>query len=1168
MISHCSFCGFDNPPGMKFCGNCGARLSAETLSQESSRISRDGSATVLESLYSQDQNLQAGLRTRGQRRNVTVLFVDLCDYTGLAGRVEDDDLFDFLTQYIRMLSDSVNRYEGVVDKIIGDGLMAIFGAPIAFENTAERGVRAALDMLAGMDELNQRFSTRFGDHFHIHIGLHNGTVIIGDISSGLKMEYTAIGDTVNLACRLQEAAPPDTVLVSEKVWQSTHALFNFRPYSDLALKGISQPVRVYALIGPRENKGNVRGLDGVVVPMIGREEELAILRRMIAETISDHRGRIALVIGEAGIGKTRLTAELKSSLDREEILILQGQSLTYRRSVSYWIFIEVLLDYLQTPPGAERDVIHRRLISKVQPLLSQAAKLVLPYLEYLLSLEHSDEGATHRLGLLNAEQLRQQTFLAMRAWLEALAVKTPVLIILEDLHWADDVSLDLLSYLVTGIDQFPIMILALSRPDYKERLIELARHGGSHLHERLQVVQLHGLSARQSEQLLVSLLSGQAIPQHIRAGIISRANGIPFFIEEMLRMYIDQGVIFQENGVWKFNESLSITEADIPQNLQDLILTRVDRLNDLERQVLKVAAVIGRNFTSRMLGDILGEDSLGDLKSALENLIDKAFIDRVAGRQEEEFAFRHILTADALYRTLLREDRKRLHRAVGEAIERIYADRLDGQIEVLAGHFIRTDRLDKALHYLLQAGHKSIRDYANLQARKYFMEADALLSKVEHTPEQEQQVWIGFGDVLTFIGEYNQAREYYQSALNSIEKQLSQADVRIHSMIHRKIAQTHERQGNFEVAERHLVEASRALGKTAYLSPSSKAEILNDLGWIHFLRGNFAESERILTSGLALVEGSEKYDVVASLHNRLGALAYQRRAYDEAIQHVSRSLALREMFGDLSGVARLHNNLGLLSMMAGKFAEAEEYFFQGINLLKKVGDAEGIVLANINIGLVKFDRGDLSAARTFLEEARLRAEQIGHRFYLALACLYLGRLKSALEQFQESEKLLEFSYREFEALGSKDNLIDTIQYIIENSLASGMLSKAETLINEAQQAMKDKHSAVSDSAVQLGRLLRLQGMLARQKGDYPRAREALLESKAILESASEKLETGRTCLELGYVSLMQGNASQALADLNRARSLFQQLGAKRDLAKVNHLIRRVSLAHSDTLIVH
>lgn len=1167
MVLHCSLCGFDNPPGMRFCGGCGAPLNPDSPKRKSLETTKENLNVVLNQPQMRDRILQAGLEARGQRRNVTVLFVDLCDYTGLAGKVEDDDLFDFLKIYIRMLADKVYYYEGVVDKVIGDGLMAIFGAPVAFENTAERGVRAALDMLSGMDELNRRFASQFGDSFHIHLGLHSGTVIFGEIGSSLNMEYTTIGDTVNLARRLQEAAPPDSILVSDKVWSATRALFDYRSVPNLALKGIAHRVDAYALVGQKETKGNVRGLEGMFAPMVGREEELAALQKMIDQTIDDRQGRIAFVIGEAGIGKTRLTVELKSYLQTKDVRILQGQSLTYRRSVSYWIFLELLLDYLRIPPDASLEWIQKQLVAKIQPLLGQQSDFVIPYLEYLLSLKHSEELSAQRLALLNAEQLRQHTFLAIRSWLEALGHQRPLLLIFEDLHWADDVSLDLLSYLIDVVDQLPIMILALSRPDFEDRLKEIVARGASHLQERFKVIRLQSLDERQSERLLEVLLGGQAIPDQIRDQVLMRANGVPFFIEEMLRMYIDQKVIVKQNGMWKFNSSLSIPMTDIPDNLQDLILARVDRLGSLEREVLKTAAVIGRQFSFQMLGYILSNVRGEDLRDALQDLINKAFIYRVQGAGEEEYSFRHILTADALYRTLLREDRKKLHQAVGEAIEEIYSDRLDGQIEVLAGHFMRSDRLDKAFHYLLLAGNKSVRDYANLQARKYYLEAEALLSTDEHTPEQAQQVWIGLGDVLTFIGEYEQARSYYQIALESIEKQLPHADIRLHSRIHRKIAQTYERQGNFEVAENHLMHARRALGNTAFLSPSSKAEILNDLGWIHFLRGNFAEAEKTLTTGLNLVEGSEHFDVVASIHNRLGALAYQRRAYDEAIQHVSKSLALRKTFGDLSGVARLNNNLGLLSMMTGKYREAEEYFFQGINLLEKVGDAEGITLANINIGLVKFDRGDLPSAEAFLEKARAKAERIGHRFYLALACLYLGRLKTALDRFTDSDQLLKFSLHEFDDLGSKDNLIDAMQYIAENYLAWGDLSAAEEWLLRIRQVIGSSQNTPSAATVQLGRLLRLEGTLARYQGSTDRAITTLLQSKAILETANEKLEAGRTCFELGCANLLQGRTFQAFRYFNEARSIFQQLGAERDMAKVNKMLSQISLARSDSLAI-
>jgi predicted ATPase/class 3 adenylate cyclase len=1090
----------------------------------------------------------------GERRNATVLFADLCDYTGLSEKIDDEELYEVLQLFLRMLVDMVSQYDGVVDKIIGDGVMALFGAPVAYENAPERAIRTALDMLTGLDRLNQDLESKANENLRMHIGIHTGSVIFGSVEKGSIYEFTAIGESVNLARRLQEAAAPGSILVSERVFQSAKALFEFQAVPSLRLKGIARPIDSYYVKGLREKPGRTRGVEGFSSPMVGRESELGDLRASVDGLCSDHHGRLIFVSGEAGIGKSRLMAEFKGLLAEKNLSVLEGQSLTYRKSASYWMFNDLLRNYLNVTEDTPQAQLRERLVSKVSALLGANSPDTLPYLENLLALGQSDESIAERLAYLDPEQLRRQSFLAIRNLLWAEARLQPTVVVFEDLHWVDSVSLDLIEFLVDGLHDVPMLFVGVTRNISDSRLAAIVDLGRKRLGEQFTSIELSGLSDAQSEQLLAHLLGSQDFPARLRDQIISSSNGIPFYIEEMLRMFIDKDLLIREHGAWTFTENSDAAERTVPENLQDLILARFDRLDPDQRLILQVATVIGRHFNLGLLELAVRPLSLKNIDRTVNALVDKAFFLPQVGA-EGEFTFRHVLTSDAIYRTMLRRDRARLHTLVGEAIEKLYSDKLDNYVEVLAAHFLRTPQLEKALHYLVFAGEKALRDYANAQANRHFKEARSLLAKVDHTPEQALNILINLGDVLTFVGEYDRARESLIEGLQVIEGMQPYVDVQRHCAIHRKIGTTYERQGDFEKAQLHLTEANKALGKTAFLSPGSKAEILNDLGWIHFLRGNFEDAQKAFENGLRLVEGTKEYSVVASIQNRLGAVAYQKRDYEDAADHVRKSLALRRTIGDLSGVARLFNNLGLLSLMRGQLREAEENFFQSIDLLQKIGDAEGIALTNINIGLVKFDRGQFDSAVTYLEKAQAVADQIGHRFYLALARLYLGRLMTELNHYPSAARLLNSSLRLFEELGSQDNLIDGIGYLAENSLASGDSEGAIRWSRVMGEAIaKAVSDGSSDVSIQRGRMLRIVGRIARLRTELEQADQSLTESYQIFSNSTEKLESARTIYELGLLARDRADDFKSQQLFHEARLLFQQIGAERDLKRVEEAL--------------
>ena len=1161
MSLQCPQCGFNNPPGMRFCGNCGIRIEEAGSKIHHQSVPEIGvpseSMGVMIGADLIERFKQAGLEATGQRRNVSVLFVDICDYTVLAEELDSEDLFDIIQRVIRMLVEKVYQYEGNVDKILGDGLMALFGAPIAHENDAERALRAAMDMQAEIANFNQYLGEDVKFGLQLHIGLNSGTVVVGSVGSDMLMDYTAIGDTVNLANRLEEVAEADTILVSESVYRSCKALFDFQLIPSLKLKGISREVLGYKLLGIRSDPGRVRGLEGLNAPLIGRETELERFKNVAQSLLDKKEGQFVLVTGEAGIGKTRLTSELKGQLIHTPVRIIEGQSLTYRRSVSYWIFLGLLRNFIdvteQTPP----NIVRERLVTKVYDALGGQAAEALPYLEHLFSLENFDVKAAERLSYLDASQLRQRIFIAVRDLLLAEARQHPLIVVLEDLHWADDTSLDLLLFLVEAIKRAPLMVYAISRPFQGGKLGEIASQAKERLKGQFTPIHLNSLSQDQSERLLFELLAIPDLPDELRKDVLQRSAGIPFYLEEILRMLIEERIITHEDGKWKLVLKKDFMDIGVPDNLRGLILTRFDRLNPEHRGVMQAASVIGRQFNLHLLVEILHTKDIDHLRQILLELVSRGFILQPFGPSSSDFAFRHVLTSDAIYSTLLKRHRRQMHGSAAEAIEKIYADHIESQIEVLADHYLRSTKLDRALYYLVLAGEKASRDYANEQARRRYELALSLFSQAAPSIRQSYQVHQGLGDVLVFVGEYQSAREHYQIALDVLGSSVPEQFITEQSTLQRKIGTTFERQGDYE---RALVHLKGAWASVEYKKPSlqvEKAEVLNEIGWIQFLRGNFDKAGKDLTDALELVETSRKFDVIASIHNRLGAVAYHQRRYDKSSEHVRKSLALRETIGDMAGVARLYNNLGLLGLIRGDLRDSEINFTRSIEILERIGDAEGIALSFTNLGLVQYDRGDFDSAETSLHKSLAVSQQIGHRFYRGRALMYLGRLKAAQGQYEQAETYLNESVQILEELGAQDDLIDAGYYAAENCVYQMDLDRAHRWIDRSFEILKNIDKGALSGSVQHGRLLRLQGAIARIQGEYHLAEELLHESADIFSASYERLEAAKTILELGNLARCMDKFLEARKNFQEARILFYQFGAEKYLKRAEEALKQL-----------
>ena len=1157
--SICPKCGFTNPDGMRFCGNCGMRLSIDTeILQPSSvaashlfdRVGVMGADLV-------ERFRQAGVEAAGQRRNVTILFVDMTGFSDLPNEMDREGNYPLVRQFITVMVQDVYKYDGIVDKILDDGLMAIFGAPIAHENNADLAVRAAIEMQSDAARLAQEVRASIGKEIRLHIGMHSGPVLIGNLGSDLLLNYTAIGDTVNLAFRLLQSAEPGTTLVSQSVFQQTRHLVEFTPTPPLPLKGIPDPVPGYLASRLKEKPGPTRGIEGVHAPMIGRTAELDRLRIAQQVLLTTHEGRFFMIQGEAGVGKTRLVTEFSYELEQSGIRCIIGHNYIYRRAVSYWLFMDLLYNYMGLPSVAPEETLRSRMAEKAEMLLGPQAAEVLPYLEYVVSLKPATAEAAERLSLLDAAQLRQQVFLAVRDLLVAESRRNPLVLVFEDLQWADDASLELLRFLFDTVRQEPLIIIALTRPSNEPPLRRLIEHADRTLGGRFTLLVLDILSPRQSEKLFKELIDCPELPEDLSSRILQYANGNPFYLEETVRMLIDDKTIYRDGNRWYLAADADIHKLGVPSTLQGVILARFERLSDFDRRVLQVASVIGRDFPSRLLVESLGVADSGMVQQALTDLAEHGFLQRFSEISENDYRFTHALVCDAIYSTLLKSDRSELHGTVGEAIETLYASRIDDQVELLARHYSWSNRYERAVHYLTLAGQRAARGYANEQARQHFDLALDLIKRVSADLDTFLQVYTGRGDVLTRMGDYPTARSSFFSALRALDC-MPGADMRqyiqMRSSLLRKVSIIHERQGDYTQALSALSEAQASLEEMPDPPVVERAWILNDTGWIYFRRGDLEAADKSLLEALRPVEDSTHYDLIASIYNRLGGVYYQKDQLEQAAGFVRKSLFLRQEIGDVNGVARSYNNLGLLRWKRGDWDSALDNFMRSLKLHANLGDVEGTIELHTNLGLLHLDRGNFDEAQRHLETGLQAAAQIGHSYHIGLLYLHFSRLFIAREDWGKALEFCQKGLQTFGEIGVTEYLVDLNTYLGLAWLGMGDLAQAETCGQTAISLFNQLGAGKEGNpAEDHGRALRLLGQVALVKREYAEAAKDFEESEAIFKAVGNQMEQARTASVRAELALLNADPTSARQFLNQARQIFRQLGARTDLHRVESL---------------
>src|SRR5882724_6104665 len=708
----CASCGFANEPGEKFCGGCGTPLTAAPRTPEP----RTSSLQTYTPAHLAEKILAARSDLEGERKQVTVLFADIKGSTELIEGLDPEDARKLLDPALHAMMEAVHRYEGTVNQVLGDGIMALFGAPIAHEDHAARSCYAALAMQAALRRYGEAVRHSHGLEMQIRVGLHSGEVVVRTIGNDLHMDYSAVGQTTHLAARMEQLASPGSIRLTAATLRLVEGMVQVNALGPIPVKGLTEPVEVFELVGAsavrrRLQAAVVRGL----TRFVGRETEIAALVQALALAGTGH-GQVVAAVGEAGVGKSRLLYEFIHSHHTQGWLALEATSVSYGKATPYFPVVDLLKRYMHVEDGDEPRTVQAKVTGHLLTL-DEALQETIPALLALLDALPADSP----LLTLDPPQRRQRTLAALKRVLLRESQVQPLLLVFDDLHWIDSETQELLDSLVESLPTAHLLLLVNYRPEYQ--------HGWGNKTYYTQL-RLDPLPPASADQLLQALLGDDPSLAPLKQLLIARTEGNPFFLEESVRTLVETGMLVGESVAYRLAQPLH--SMQVPATVQAVLAARIDRLSREDKHLLQCAAVVGTDVSLPLVQAIAELPEVA-LHRGLAHLQAAEFLYETRLFPEHEYTFKHALTNEVAYGNLLQERRRLLHAHIVEALEVLAGDRMAEQVERLAHHALRGEVWDKALEYCRQAGEKAMTRSAYHEAVGYFEQA---LRPLQHLPER------------------------------------------------------------------------------------------------------------------------------------------------------------------------------------------------------------------------------------------------------------------------------------------------------------------------------------------------------------------------------------------------------------------------------------------------
>lgn len=1017
----CSSCQTSNPDAARFCLNCGAPLAPRTV--------------------------------EGERKFATVLFADVVNSTALAESLDPEEWAEIMNGAFGFMNAEVSRYGGTVGRLMGDAILAFFGAPVAYEDHAERAVRAGLAIRDAATQYARGLEASHGVEFRVRVGINTGLSVLTVVGDQVKAEYTAMGDVANVAARLQSLAEPGTVLIGADTYHLVKRLFEVRPRGAVSLKGKAAATEMYEVLDVKTEPGTVRGLEGLSSPLVGRDADFELLRRRLSG-LSRGQGGFVAIVGEAGMGKSRLVAELRKLAPQHAVRWLEARALSYTQAVLYYPWRQLMLESIGASEADSAETIRAELQREAGSRLRRPEG-DLPFLEALLAAE--SENSLRVLGESDGNTLVGRIAEAVTGYVGALAQRKPTVLVFDDLHWADPATLELLLRLSGAVEAFPLLLICVLRPDKEAASWEMLARARDTLGERYTELRLELLDLEHAQALLDNLLPIEVLPEQTRRRILEKSEGNPFFLEEVVRALIDMGYLVQEDGRWRMTGEIG--ELAIPETLIGVLGARIDRLPEATKRVAQTAAVIGRSFAQRVLADVVrvapAERELSELSSHLGVLTYEELVRERARGPEPEYIFKHALTQEAAYAQLLLRRRKELHRRTGQVLEQLYGDERDEYAPVLAYHFRLGEDWLPAARYAMRAARRALRLRALDDASKQYESALEALEKVPEAPSEllieTLHGWVEVA-VLRRMHEEQGAR---QLMLERLERALALARALGDK---RRLTQVLVAKGNVlalsgfpgqgfkplleafdlarELGDEHLAllpywaatemmvsrdprGAAAQFGQVVELARKVKnkaieAHALGSKALAHARLGEFGEAEGAILRALAVAKESDSVIKEADVNILAGAIYYELGELERGLRHSTKGTQLAESVGGLECACGGYHVTGMgkiqVKQLQGAIADLQRALTLGTGttmetLFHQMHAAQAVA---------EFAQGN-SATLGRLEEALGDARKLGDDYGIDYALLALGDTHLQLGQPEKAEGYVRealASYRE------------------------------------------------------------------------------------------------------------------------------------------------------------
>jgi len=751
----CPKCKHENPDEAKFCGKCGEKLSL--ICSKCRSENKLGNSFCNECGQRLDAVPKAGKATseiEGERKYVTVLFSDLSGYTAMSEKLDPEEVKEIMSRIFGEIAQVVTKYEGFIEKFVGDAVMALFGVPKAHEDDAIRSTKAARELHKVVEEISTEQEEKIGFHLSMHTGISTGLVVTGQINFE-RGTHGVSGETLNIASRLCSLASPGEILVDTETFRRTKQYIKFEKLQLTSVKGKTKKVQPYKYVSERE-ASLARQLSDIKADLIGRNVELLQLNEGLEQLLTG-KGNVFLIYGDAGTGKSRLVEEFKLKLDQTQIQWYEGHAYPYSQNMPYFPIINLFNQALNIQEDNSPHEIEMKIKSFVENM-EGGRQSIAHYIGSLYGLNYTEVESS------GPQDRRARLLRALQSVFFSISQNKPTVFLLEDLHWFDPSTLEVIRKMLTQI-RLPAIFLCTHRLPFSLFSGQLM----TKIKNPIKEIHIRQLSPSETQLMVKSLLNAENLPQSLLDFLLLKLEGNPFFLEEVIKSLIESQMLIRENGNWKLSKP--IDDSQVPSTIHGVISARIDSLETEMKQILQEASLIGRHFLYKILNRITRYEK--KLDSCLHGLEQVDLIKTKALIPEIEYLFKHALTQEVVYDSILKKNRQALHESVGQVIEQLFQDRIPEFYETLAFHYKNSCSLDKALYYLLKSGDKSLRNYALEESHQYYKEAFSLLAD-KHTRTKNEDctlidIIVQWALVFCYHGDFKQLSEILKAYEKIVE---------------------------------------------------------------------------------------------------------------------------------------------------------------------------------------------------------------------------------------------------------------------------------------------------------------------------------------------------------------------------------------------------------------